>query len=161
VKVALSPFSTPELGWKVSKMSKRTAKKKETAIVPEVVEPILSRRHESVIVALLANPKITDAAKAANVSESTIWRLMQREDFRERYKEAQELALNGALGTLQGAATEAIATLQKNLSCKIPAAENQAAKTILDFTLKAREQLDMLERIKVLEARLKDRGDGA
>jgi len=87
-------------------MSKKLAKKKETALVPEVVEPVLSRRHEAVIVALLANPKIKDAAEAAGVSESTLWRLMQREVFQRRYKQAQDEALQSALGSLQGAATE-------------------------------------------------------
>lgn len=139
-------------------MSKRTAKKKETAIVPEVVEPVLSRRHEALIVALLANPKITDAAKAAGVSESTIWRLMQREDFQKRYREAQDEALNSALGSIQGAAIEAVATLREIATKgKVEAARVQASKTILDYTFKVRQQFGFEERIKLLEAALKAR----
>lgn len=136
-------------------MSKKLAKKKETAIVPEVVEPMLSRRHEAAIVALLAHPKIKDAAEAAGVSESTLWRLMQREEFQRRYREAQEKAFDGALGTLQGAATLAIATLQKNLTCGTPAAENQAASILLGFSVKAREQFGLEARIKQLEQIIK------
>ena len=85
---------------------------------------------------------------------------MQREDFQRRYREAQEKAFDGALGTLQGAATLAIATLQKNLNCGTPAAENQAANILLGYTLKVREQFGLAERMKELEARLKDREDG-
>jgi len=140
-------------------MSKRVAKKKAKVIVPEIVEPVLSRRHEGVIVALLSNPTIKDAATAANVSESTVWRLMQREDFQKKYKEAQDTALNGALGSLQGAATEAIDSLRKNLHCGTPAAEVGAAKAILDFTFKVREQFDLENRIKQLEATIKARED--
>ena len=81
-------------------MSRSSAKKKSMALVPEVVEPVLSRRHEAVVLALLVNPKIKDAAEAAGVSESTVWRLMQREDFQRRYKQAQDEALNSALGSL-------------------------------------------------------------
>jgi len=136
-------------------MSKSKAKKKETALVPEVVEPGLSRRHEGVIVALLAHPKMKDAAQAAGVNEATVWRLMQREDFQKRYREAQDKAFNGALGTLQGAATEAISTLQKNLTCGTPAAENQAASALLSFSLKARDQFGFEVRLKQLEAALK------
>lgn len=138
-------------------MSKDSPKKEDTALVPEIVEPVLSRRHEAVIVALLAHPKIKDAARAANVSEATVWRLMQREDFQRRYREAQEKAFDGALGSLQGAATEAIATLQKNLGCGVPATEVAAAKTLLDFTLKAREQFDYAARIRQLEQSLQAR----
>jgi hypothetical protein len=142
-------------------MGKSSAKKKDTALVPEVVEPVLSRRHEAVIVALLANPTIKAAAEAANVNEATVWRLMQRSDFQTRYREAQEKALDGALGTLQGAATEAIRCLQRNLTCGTPAAEVSAAKSLLDFTFKAREHFDYAARIRELQERLKDRADGA
>jgi DNA-binding MurR/RpiR family transcriptional regulator len=139
-------------------MNKRSAKKKETALVPEVVEPVLSRRHEGVIVALIAHPKITDAAKAAGVSESTVWRLMQRSEFQQRYKQAQDEALNSALGSIQGAATEAVATLREIASSgKVESARVQASKTILDFTFKVREQFDLDERLKQLEAALKRR----
>jgi DNA-binding MurR/RpiR family transcriptional regulator len=139
-------------------MSKRRAKKKETALIPEVVEPVLSRRHESVIVALLANSTMKDAASAAGVSESTVWRLMQREDFQKRYREAQDEALNSALGSIQGAATEAVATLREIASNgKVEAARVQASKTILDFTFKVRQQFGLEERIKQLEAALKAR----
>lgn len=136
-------------------MSKKAAKKKSSVIVPEVVEPLISRRHEGVIVALIAHPKITDAAKAANVSESTVWRLMQREDFQKRFTEARDKAFDGALGSLQGAATLAIATLQKNLTCGTPAAENQAASALLGFSLKARDQFGLEARIKQLEQTIK------
>jgi len=137
------------------KMSKSKAKKNGTALVPEVVEPVLSRRHEAAIVALLANPKIKDAAEAAGVSESTLWRLMQREDFQRRYKQAQDEALNTALGSLQGAATQALNTLQD--ICRSGANETakvQASKAILDYTFKVREQFDLMHRMKELEAAL-------
>ena len=140
-----------------SRKAEQKAEKGGAVLVPEVVEPQLSRRHEAVIVALLAYPKFKDAAAAAGVSEATVWRLMQREDFQRRYREAQEKAFDGALGTLQGAATEAIAALQKNLSCGMPAAEVGAAKAILDFSLKAREQFDYAQRIRTLEDALKAR----
>lgn len=139
-------------------MSKRVAKKKKAVLIPEVVESVLSRRHETVIVALIAHPKITDAAKAAGVSESTVWRLMQREDFQKRYREAQDEALNSALGSIQGAAIEAVATLREIASSgKVEAARVQASKTILDYTFKVREQFGLEERIKQLEAALKAR----
>jgi hypothetical protein len=82
---------------------------------------------------------------------------MQREAFLKRYKEAQDKAVDGALGALQGAATRAIESLMKNLTCGAPSAEVQAAKTILDLTFKAREQFDHAARIKQLEAALKAR----
>jgi DNA-binding MurR/RpiR family transcriptional regulator len=138
-------------------MGKSPEKKKDEALVPEVVEPVLSRRHEAVVVALIANPTIKEAAAKAGVSESTVWRLMQREDFQRRYREAQDKAFDGALGALQAAGTEAIDSLKRNLTCGTPAAEEEAAKAILDFTLKVREQIDHDRRLRQLEEALRAR----
>lgn len=131
---------------------------KPAALVPEVVEPGLSRRHESVLLALLSNPKISEAARVAGVNESTVWRLMQRDDFQTRFREAQGKVFDGALGSLQGATTAAVDCLIRNLSCGTPSAEVAAAKTVLDFTMKARELLDLGERVKELERRTALRG---
>lgn len=38
----------------------------------------------------------------AGVNESTVCRLMQRDDFQKAYRAAQDKALDGDLGTLQG-----------------------------------------------------------
>ncbi len=121
----------------------------------------LSRKTEAAIVALLTHPTLAEAAKACGVSEATLWRWLQREDFQKQYREAQDKAFDGALGTLQSAATQAIKTLERNLDCSIPQVQITAAKMILEFTLKAREHFDYAARIKELESRLKDREDGA
>src|SRR2546423_15602208 len=76
----------------------------------------LSRKAEAAIVALLAHPTIPEAAKAAGVSETTLWRWLQKDDFRKKYRGAQDKVFDGALGSLQGATTEARAP-SKTLSC--------------------------------------------
>lgn len=117
----------------------------------------LDRKTEAAIVALLAHPTMPEAAKAAGVSETTLWRWLQRDDFRTKYREAQSKVFDGALGSLHGATTEAVDCLRRNLSCGNPSAEVQAARTILDYTLKARELFDLENRIALLEAALKAR----
>jgi transposase len=117
----------------------------------------LSRREAAAIVALLAHPTIPEAAKAAGVSETTLWRWLQRDDFRKKYREAQDKVFDGALGSLQGASTEAVDCLKRNLTSGTPSAEVQAAKVILEYTIKARELFGLDERIRQLEAALKDR----
>lgn len=118
----------------------------------------LSRKTEQAIVALLAHPTIPEAAKSCGMSETTLWRWLQREDFQKQYREAQNKVFDGALGSLQGAMTEAVDCLRRNLNCGLPSAEVQAAKAILDFTMKARELLDITERVKELERKLTLRG---
>ena len=120
----------------------------------------LSRKAQAAVVALLAHPTIPEAAKACGVSETTIWRWLQREDFQNEYRKAQSKVFDGALCSLQGASTEAVDCLRRNLNCKNPSAEVQAARTILDYTLKARELFDFETRLAQLEAALKAREDG-
>lgn len=119
----------------------------------------LSRSKERAVVAMMAHPSIAEAAKSAGVSESSIWRWLQDDSFQVRLRAAQGKVMDGALSSLQGSMTSAVDCLVRNLNCGTPTAEVQAAKTILDFTLKTREQFDYLERIKALEAALKARED--
>ncbi len=117
----------------------------------------LERKTEAAIVALLAHPTMPEAAKAAGVSETTLWRWLQRDDFRKKYREAQDKVFEGALGSLQGASTEAVACLRRNLASGNPSVQVQAARIILDYTIKAREMFELENRIAVLEAALKAR----
>jgi len=117
----------------------------------------LTRKAQAAIVALLAHSTIPEAAKSCGVSETTIWRWLQRDEFREKYREAQNKVFDGALGSLQGAATEAVDCLRRNLNCKNPSAQVQAARIILDYNLKAREMFDLETRVAELESALKAR----
>jgi hypothetical protein len=115
---------------------------------------VLSRGQERAVVALIAHPSVTEAAKSAGVSETSIWRWLQEDKFQAKLREAQGRVMDGALVTLQAAMTGAVDALVRNMSCGTPAVEVQAAKATLDFTLKTREMFDYSERIKALEAAL-------
>jgi len=121
----------------------------------------ISRKIPDAIAALLSQPTMAKAAKLAGVSESTLWRWMQDRDFQRAYREAQDKVFDGSLGALQGATTAAVAALKRNLTCGSPTAEVGAARTILDFTMKARELLDLTERVRDLEQRLADESTNA
>jgi len=93
-----------------------------------------------------------EAAKAVGVSETTLWRWLQRDDFQKYYRDARDKVFDGALGALQRAAKEAVNCLRRNLECSRPGVQVQAARTIIDFTLKARELFDLEIRLAQLEA---------
>lgn len=116
----------------------------------------LGRKAEAAIIALLAHPTMPKAAKAAGVSETTLWRWLQRDDFREKYREAQSMVFDGALGSLQSASSEAVDCLRRNLTCGNPSSEVGAARTILDFMMRAREVLYLTEKVRELERRIEE-----
>ena|SRR5450432_116306 len=113
-----------------------------------------TRKTRDAIAALLATPTISEAAEAAGVGESTLWRWMQDPEFQRAYRQAQDRVFDGSLGALQAATTGVVDALKRNLSCGQPNAEVSAARTILDFTMKARELMDLTARIDDLERRL-------
>ena len=113
-------------------------------------------RQERAIVALLAEPSIEAAAKTAEVSDVTIWRWMKQPEFRSKLRDARRAVVEGAIGRLQAAATEAVDTLRRSLTCGTPSVEVRAATVILDQAIRAVELFDLAERVEHLEARLGD-----
>ena len=114
-------------------------------------------RQDRAIVALLSEPSIEAAAKTADVSDVSIWRWMKQPEFRAKLRDARRAVVEGAIGRLQAAATEAVDTLRRNLTCGTPSVEVKAAATILDQAVRCVELFDLAERVEHLEARL---GDG-
>ncbi|HET8998938.1 MAG TPA: RNB domain-containing ribonuclease [bacterium] len=87
----------------------------------------LTRKQEQAIAALLAEPTLGSAARRCGVSETTLWRWLQDEEFQAAYKNARRSAVDAATTCLQQAATEAVACLRRALTCGQVAAEVRAA----------------------------------
>jgi hypothetical protein len=109
------------------------------------------QREDAAIAALLVGPTIARAATKAGIGESTLLRWMAEPEFKARYRAARRQVVESAIGRLQQAATEAVDTLSRNLTCAIPAVEVGAAKAILDQSIKAVELVDLAERVEALE----------
>jgi hypothetical protein len=112
------------------------------------------RKQDKAILALLTEPTVEAAARSADVAPATIWRWNQQADFRARLRDARRAVVEGAIGRLQAAVTEAVDALRRNLTCGTPSVEVRAAATILDQAIKAIELFDVVERVEQLEARL-------
>lgn len=106
------------------------------------------------LAALLQYPTVTEAAKKSGIAESSIFRWLQRADFREQLKAAQRAVVDEAVGGLQGATKEAVETLRRNLSCGHAAVEVRSAQIILEQSFKAIEIQELQERLERLEAML-------
>ena len=109
------------------------------------------RKEEAAIAGLLTEPTIEAAAVKAGVSESTLVRWLQEPAFKAQYRAARRSVVEGAIGRLQQAATQAVDALARNLTCGTPAVEVGAAKAILDQSIKAVELVDLVERVEALE----------
>src|SRR4051794_30601611 len=105
------------------------------------------QREDAAVAALLSERTIAEAAAKAGIGESTLLRWMAEPEFKARCRAARREVVEGAIGRLQQAATDAVDALARNLSCGIPAVEVGAARTVLDQAIKAVELVDLAERV--------------
>jgi DNA-binding MurR/RpiR family transcriptional regulator len=122
----------------------------------------LPGRQEQALAALLNNPTVRDAAKAAQLSEATVYRYMREQPFAARLREARR-GLVEQLTTRLQAKSDASAKVLTDIAeddSKPASVRVAAAKAVIDYTLKAFELGDLSERLKVLEATLESQKKG-
>jgi len=113
----------------------------------------MTRKMEAAIAALLTAPTIAAAAHAVGVSEITLWRWLQREEFQVRYREAKSQAVAQSIARLQQVSGEAVETLREVMAnTESPASSRvAAAKAVLEMAIKAVELEDLTARVEELE----------
>lgn len=117
----------------------------------------LPPKQELALQAVISHPTLKEAAAAAGVSETTLWRYMQDPNFSNRLREARREAVGHAVTRLQRASSDAVSALQ-HLMMKddAPAAARiTAARTILDYSFRAVEVDELKARIDQLEEFIK------
>jgi hypothetical protein len=116
----------------------------------------LSAKQLKAIEALLTEPSTTAAAAAAGVSPATLFRWLNDPVFDQAYKAARTRLLESTLTRLQSVSADAVQTLHTTLTDPLAQAPARvsAARAILEFSLKAREQLELQDRLAALEKAL-------
>ena len=117
----------------------------------------LSPQQVNALAALMQSGTKRDAAKAAGVSEVTLYRWLREDDtFKAELRALQDSAIETAVSLLSGEARDAANTLVEiHKDTTVPAAVRvQAARAVLIENLKVREQNNLAERISVLEGKL-------
>ena len=119
----------------------------------ETVTPgALTPRQERVRQALLLYLTYREAARAAGVSETTVWRYMNDNAFRGALNEVRRGALAQLLTHLHAASVEAVAVLREVMLDKNgPApARVSASRASLDFYLRADQTEELLRHVDEL-----------
>ncbi len=113
----------------------------------------LSRKQEVALSALLSTPSVTAAAEQSGMSETTLYRWLRDETFRQAYQEARHQLVSHGMGQLQKAFTEAVRSLRE-IVCDAAASPNarvSAARVTIENSLKALELEELESRISALE----------
>ena len=124
---------------------------------PEPREPKLPAKQEAFLAALLSHPTIKAACEESGISETTGWRYLNDEKFKERYRRAQRQVVEHAIVRLRADAGDAAKALREIVNdARAPtSARVAAARTILEITFKSVEVSDIEGRMEALEANLK------
>jgi|ERR1041384_3485001 hypothetical protein len=112
---------------------------------------------EQAVSALLTCPRVEDAAKLCGISRTTLWRMAQQPEFKSRLQTARLQLSRDLVNSLQANALDAVLVLREvmqDIEASAPARVAAASK-LLDLSLRAREQLELEERVTALEAALK------
>lgn len=113
----------------------------------------LGRKQEELIVALLSQRSVEDAARVANVTARTVYRWMKEPEFDAAYRKAKRAAFGQSIARMHHLSSAAVSTLGKIMldSATPPATRVRAADSILDHTAKAIEIEDIEARVSELE----------
>lgn len=110
-------------------------------------------RQDAAIAALVSNPTVREASKVSGIPERTLWRYLGQEDFTTRLEEERSKLVSDATERLKSklaAATSAIAEVMEDQDAP-PQVRVNAARTILEFSLKYVEVSDIVRRLDELE----------
>jgi hypothetical protein len=115
----------------------------------------LPQKQTKAIVSLLSCRTVSEAASQAGVNESTVWRWMREESFKDALQEAKQRIVTQAIIQLQQATGEAVGTLRGIMADgEAPAsARVTAAKAVLDMAVKAIKMEEMEARLMTLVQR--------
>jgi len=114
----------------------------------------LPQEQTKAIVSLLNCRTISDAATQTGVNESTIWRWMRDQAFQEALQDAKHRMVAQAIIQLQQTTGDAVETLRGIITDQEAPSSSRvsAAKTVLDFAVRAVKLEEIEARLKVLES---------
>lgn len=119
----------------------------------------LTAKQSALIVALLSEPTIAEAAQVAGISRDTAHRWLRLAAVQSALKKAREQVFTHGLNELQAGMNQAIATLKRNMTDTEvqPAIQVRAAQIWLDMALKSHEMTDIKEQLAELQTLIKEK----
>ena len=113
----------------------------------------LTPKQERVFQAILSSRSQKEAASAAGVSETTLWRYQKDKIFAGRLREARLAATGHSMTRLQQLSGDAVTVLHDLMMREDapPGARLSAARTALDYSFRSAEVEELKVRIDLLE----------
>ena len=113
----------------------------------------LSQAQQRAVLALVATGSTIEAATAAGVTDRSVRRWLNSDDFRAAYRAASRTAAGQALSRLLSAQDRAVETLVRGLTAESAATQVRAARALLEIGTRALDD-DLDQRLDELERRV-------
>ena len=114
----------------------------------------LSDKQQAAVLALMSGSTRKEAAKAAQIDASTLWRWLQNdENFKRALRESRKFVFETELNSIFALSDLANETLKRLMKCGNPAVEARAVAIQKTFLYRAKD-LEILERLERLESQL-------
>jgi transposase-like protein len=115
-------------------------------------------RRERVALYLAAGLSVRRAARKAGVGERTVYRWLAEDAFRQRVAELRTRLFDRAVGRLSRTSGKAAVVLKGLLDSADERVRLAAARAVLDSGMKAREALELAQKVEEIKATLKAKG---
>jgi hypothetical protein len=108
---------------------------------------------ETLLTALACGATVENAARTAGIGTRTAYRRLKEEGFHQRLRDLRLDMVQRTGGMLTASGMEAVKTLISLQDASVsPAVRLGAARTLLEFGIKLRENGELAERVAALEA---------
>ena len=114
----------------------------------------LTARQLKAIPVIVANPTYTEGCKKAKLNRTTFYEWLKIPEFKAELDRQRDEIAAEAFGVLSQSLTKAIETLVSLLNNKDGRLKRLAAKDIIDFIIRHKENEDLDERLTAIEQRL-------
>lgn len=113
----------------------------------------LSVKDDKLLQCMLRGDSRVEAAAATGMSERTVRRHLADPEFKKALRAARDETVRRTSDALADGATRAVATLAALMddSSAPPAVRRAAARDLLQLSVRAREQVDLVDRLEELE----------
>lgn len=121
------------------------------------MNPILSANQQKAIAALLTCKNNEEAAGKVGITPRTLSRYLSEPEFKSEYQKAFSSLVEGATRQAQKNLEPAVNTLKTLMEDKSQNGQIRvsAARSLLEYSMKLSERIDILERLDRLEESLK------
>ncbi len=120
-------------------------------------EAKLTARQLKAIPHIVSSPTYTDGCKKAKINKTTFYKWLKEPEFKAELDRQRDEIAAEAFGVLSQSLTQAVEALVGLLDNKDDRLKRLAAKDVIDFIIRHKENEDLDERLKEVEKLLADK----